>query len=203
VSISFAVTKTKATFFLLAAVVLSGCSAGLENTPDAAPVVKADKPFAAAGSIEMNLEGGDYTVQTSSDDHVRVSFAGNIGTATADLAVTGTHATLAVKNTPHNNFRATLEVPATSDLNIHLSGGNLSIGKITGNKDINSTAGNVKMAIPSANEYASVDASVKAGNLDAGPFGNSSSGVMPHLNWTGSGKYTLHATLGAGNLKFE
>jgi hypothetical protein len=195
--------RSKTTLTFLAAIALASCSSRIESVSDTAPVVKVDKPFAAAGSIEMQLEGGDYSIRASPDERIRVSFSGNTGNATADLGTNGTHANLAIKETPHNNFRATVEVPATADLTIHLAGGNLEVAAIKGNKDIDSKAGNVEIAVPNSNDYGAVDASVAAGNLDAGPFGDSGSGLAPHLKWSGSGKYTLHASLGAGNLELK
>lgn len=193
--------KSKANLTLLTAlaVALASCT----SRPEQAPVVKADKPFAAAGSVEMQLDGGDYIVRAGPVERIQVSFAGNIGNAVADLETNGALAKLAVRDTPHSNFRATVEVPATADLTIHLTGGNLEVGAIKGNKDIESKAGNVEIATPNSSEYGSVDAAVTAGNLDAGPFGDSSSGVAPHLKWSGTGKYTLHASLGAGNLELK
>lgn len=151
----------------------------------------------------MQLDGGDYIVRAGSDERIRVSFAGDTGNATADLGTSGTHANLTIKDTPHSNFRATVEVPAAADLTVHLTGGNLEVGAITGNKDIDSKAGNVGISIPNSGDYAAVDAAVKVGNLDAGPFGESGSGLSPRLKWSGPGKYTLHATLGAGNLELK
>lgn len=199
ISLGEATMKSKATFILLTAIALVSCSSG----PEQAPVTKVDKPFAAAGAVSMQLDGGDYTVRASPDDRIRVSFAGHTGDAAADLTVAGTHANLTIRNTPHSNFRATIEVPATSDLVVHLSGGNLDVAPVTGNKDIDSKAGNVGITIPNANDYAAVDASVTAGSLNGGPFGDSASGLSPHLQWSGSGKYTLHASLGAGNLELK
>ena len=194
-----AVMKSRAILVVLATIVLSSCSPG----PERAPVVKADKPFAAAGSVEMQLESGDYTIRASPDERVRVTFSGNTGNATADLGTSGAHATLAIKDTPHSSFRATVEVPATADLTIRLSAGNLSIGAIAGNKDVESKAGNVEIAIPNSKDYGAVDLAVKVGNLDAGSFGDSSSGISPHFKWSGPGKYTLRARLGAGNLELK
>jgi hypothetical protein len=194
-----AVMKSKTHLVLLAAIALASCS----SKPDQPPAMKLDQPFAAAGSIEMQLDGGDYTIRASPDEHIRVSFTGDPGNAVANLESTGTHANLAIKDTPHSNFRATVEVPATSDLTVHLSGGNLEVAAITGNKAIDAQAGNVGIAIPNSNDYASVDASVKAGNLTGGPFGNSGSGFAPSLKWSGPGKYTLRASLGAGNLELK
>jgi hypothetical protein len=199
ISFGKAVMKSKANAVLLAAIVLASCSRG----PEQPPVTKADKPFAAAGSIEMQLEGGDYAIRASPDERIRVSFAGNTGNAAADLGTSGTHANLAIRDTPHNNFRATVEVPATTELTIHLTGGNLEVAGITGSKEIDSKAGNVGILIPNPNDYGTVDAAVKVGNLDAGAFGHSGSGLSPHLKWSGPGKYTLRASLGAGNLELK
>ena len=194
-----AVMKSKVIFVLIPAIALASCL----STPDQPPVMKVDKPFAAAGGIEMQLDGGDYTIRASPDERIRVSFAGNTGDATADLGTSGTHANLTIKNTPHSNFRATVEVPAKADLTVHLNAGNLEVAAITGNKDIDSKAGNVEISTPNSNDYGTVDATVKVGNLDAGPFGDSGSGLSPHLKWSGPGKYTLRASLGAGNLELK
>ncbi len=148
----------------------------------------------------MQLDGGDYIIRASPNERIRVLFAGTTGNAAADLATSGTHANLAIRDTPHSNFRATIEVPATVDVTVHLTGGNLQVAAITGNKEIDSKAGNVEISIPNSNDYGTVDAAVKVGNLDGGPFVDSGSGLSPHLKWSGPGKYTLRASLGAGNL---
>lgn len=192
--------KSKTNLVLLAAIALASCST---TKPEQPPVMKDDKPFAAAGTIEMNLDGGDYIIRAGADEHIRVSFAGDTGNASSDLGITGTHANLAIKETPHSNFRATVEVPATADLTVHLSGGNLEVAAIAGNKDIDSKAGNIRISIPNANDYGAADATVTAGNLDGGPFGDSGSGISPHLKWSGPGKYKLRVSLGAGNLELK
>jgi hypothetical protein len=191
--------KSKTSLAILVALGLASCS----STPDQPAAVKVEKPFAAGGNIEMQLEGGDYVVRAAPDERIRVSFGGNTGNAVAELNTNGTHANLAIRDTPHNNFRATVEVPEAADLAVHLTGGDLQIAAITGNKQIDSKAGNVEISISNANEYGSVDASVIAGNLDAGPFGNSGSGLSPHLKWSGPGKYGLRVNLGAGNLELK
>jgi hypothetical protein len=197
------VLTSRTSFVILVALGLASCSS-TPDRPQAVPqAVKVEKPFAAAGSIEMQLEGGDYVVRAAPDDRIRVFFGGNTGNAVADLATNGTHANLAIRDTPHNNFQATVEVPTAADLTVHLTGGNLEIAAITGNKDIDNKAGDVKISVSNPNDYGSVDASVKVGNLSAGPFGDSGSGLSPHLKWSGPGKYGLRANLGAGNLELK
>jgi hypothetical protein len=48
-----------------------------------------------------------------------------------------------------------------------------------------------------------VDASVKAGDIDARVFGGSKCGLFQHFTWSGQGKRTLRAHLGAGNLELR
>src|SRR5262249_9697285 len=145
------VLKSKTSFVILVALGLASCS----SRPDQPQAVKVEKPFAAAGSIEMQLEGGDYVVRAAPDERIRVSFGANTGNAVADLATNGTHANLAIRDTPHNNFQATVEVPKAADLAVHLTGGNLAIAAITGNKEVDSKAGNVEISISNANDYGS------------------------------------------------
>ena len=184
---------------VLVGVALTGCSSGT-NQPLA---LKTEEPFVSAGHIEMHLDGGNYEIRPAAADQLRVSFGGNTGDATAEVTTNGTEAKVTVKNTPHTNFQARIEVPKTSDLVIRLTGGNLEMAAITGNKDIDSQAGNMEIKVGDPNDYAGVDATVKVGNLDGGPFGNSDSLVSHHLTWSGHGKYQLRAILGAGNLELQ
>jgi hypothetical protein len=169
-----------------------------ETSAQMAPV--ADKSFVADGKIDVDLDGGAYEIKTAADNHIRVAVSGAPGNAKVDVAVSGSSAAVKIKDTPHRNFQAIVEVPATADIVVRLSGGELKIDAITGNKDVESYAGNVQIAVGDANDYAHVDATVKAGDIDARPFGGSKSGLMQEFTWSGSGKHTLRAHLGAGNL---
>ena len=162
------------------------------------PVVS-EKAFVAGGTINLQLDGGSYEVRAAADNHIRVALNRNVGNAKAELMVDGTHADVKVKDTK-NNFQATIDVPQAADLVVRLSGGELTMAAITGNKDIESYGGDIKIGVGDPNDYASVDASVKAGDLQAGPFGAAKSGLLQHFTWSGQGKYTLRANLGAGNL---
>ena len=167
------------------------------------PKAAADKPFVAGGTINLELDGGNYNIQPASDNHIRVTLSGTAGQPRVDVTANGTHADVKVKDTPRNNFEATIEVPKTADLVVRLSAGNLTIGPIAGNKDVESYAGNVEIAVGDSNDYSSVDASVKAGDIDARVFGGSKSGLFQHFTWSGKGKHTLRAHLGAGNLELR
>jgi len=175
--------------------------AGDTSTPATSSVI-ADKLFVTAGKINLELDGGAYVVRTTADNHIRVALSGNTGNAKAELTADETAATVQVKDTPRN-FRATIEVPPVADLVVHFKGGELVMEPITGNKDVQSYGGEIKIGIGSPDEYSSVDASVKVGEIDASAFGGSNSGFLPHFTWSGKGKYTLRANLAAGSLSLR
>jgi hypothetical protein len=184
------------------AVIVLGCVA-------AASVLQAqfgvtEKVFVSAGRIEMQLGAGSYTIRPASGTHIRVTIGSESGRARVALTANATRATVAVTETPSNNFQATIEVPKTSDLIVRLSGGNLVLSGISGNKDIDSVAGNAEISIGDPNEYASMEATVKAGDLNVGAFSGAktedSFGLLHRASWSGKGRYTLRANLGAGNL---
>jgi hypothetical protein len=151
----------------------------------------------------MQLDGGSYEIRPAAGDRIAVRLTGNVGAAKADISVEGAQADVKVQDTPHNNFHATIEVPKTADLVVQLSGGNLDMAAIAGNKDIESTAGNVTILVGNPDDYASVDAAVKAGDLNAPAFGGAKSGLLQQFNWSGRGKYRLRVRLGAGNLELR
>lgn len=163
-----------------------------------------EKIFVSAGRIEMQLGGGSYTIRPASGTFIRVTLGDNAGRARVDLTTNLSRANVAVTDTPSGDFAATIEVPKTSDLIIRASGGNLVLSGITGNKDIDSLAGNTEISIGDPNEYASMDAQVKAGDLNVGAFPGAktsdSFGLLHRAAWSGKGKYTLRVNLGAGNL---
>jgi len=164
----------------------------------------ADKAFVSGGKVDIHLDAGDYEVRAAADNHVRVTMTGRTGNATVDVAVDGKHADVTVRNTSYTNFRCIVEVPKESDVAIRLSAGDLKVGPITGSKDIESTAGDVKIAVGNPDDYASVDASVSVGDLSGGPFGSASGEFVSHsIKKTGKGWRTFRAHLGAGDLKLD
>ncbi len=159
-----------------------------------------EKPFASGGKIEMQLSAGGYTVRPGDGNAIRVTLGGNVGATKVEVTTGDAQASVSVKETPNNNFQATIDVPRSADLVIRLTAGDLKVEAIGGNKDIESYAGNVDIVTGDSKDYASVDASVRAGDIKAGAFGESQSGLFRSLTWSGTGKYTLRARLTAGNL---
>lgn len=183
----------------LAALLIAPVSLSAQN-----PGSPAEKDFVSGGKIEMTLESGDYHIRASSDDriHVRWNEASAKGVR-VKLTANGKSAELHVENTPHNNFHATIEVPAVTDVRVRLTAGNLEMAPIKGDKDIEANAGDLNISVGSSNDWDEVDASVTAGDLHAPAFHAAKGGLFRSLKWKGPGKYRLHVHLTAGDIRLR
>jgi len=164
-----------------------------------------EQPFAPGGRIELWLDAGEFEVKAARDNRIRVTLTSRVGDTRIELTANGAQGKVVLRNAPRIGFEAVIEVPKRSDLMIRMTAGDLDVSGITGSKDIESLAGDVRIEVGGVENYASVDASVKIGSLAAGPFGAKNEGRFGEsINWTGKGKYTLRARLLAGgDLKLE
>jgi len=158
-----------------------------------------EKDFVSGGKVEMTLESGGYNIRASSDNRIHVRWNEASG-ARVKLTTNGQSADLRVENTPHNNFHATIEVPALTDVRVRLTAGNLEMAGIKGDKDLEANAGNLNISVGSSNDWGDVDASVTAGDLHAPAFQAATGGLFRSFKWKGPGKYRLHAHLMAGDI---
>ena len=162
----------------------------------------AEKDFVSGGRIKMTLESGDYKILASSDNRIHVRW-NEASRTRVKLTTNGNSAELRVENTPHNNFHATIEVPALTDLRIRLTAGDMSVTGIKGDKDIEIHAGDLNLSVGNSSDWGDVDASVTAGDINASPFQASKGGLFRSFHWKGPGKYKLHVHLTAGDVNLR
>jgi hypothetical protein len=162
-----------------------------------------DKAFPKAGAIRMKLAAGDYRITGRSEDRIRVAWRAdrpeNAANLRAEATVTGNTAVITTGGF-RNGVHFTIDVPSRSDIDIDLSAGDLEVRGIEGNKKVESWAGDVSIDIGQPEQYRHVEASVRAGDLNALPFKVSKGGLMRSFSWKGPGPYSLHAKLFAGDL---
>ena len=189
--------KTISATILLAVLSVTPITLGAQTS--GSPV---EKDFVSGGRVVITLESGDYDIGASTDNRIHVRWNEASG-ARVKLTTNGNSADLRVKNTPHNNFHATLEVPALTDLRIRLTAGDLRVSGIKGDKDIEANAGDLNISVGSSSDWGDVDASVTAGDINASPFRASKGGLFRSLKWQGPGKYKLHVHLTAGDVNLR
>ncbi|HEY2360536.1 MAG TPA: DUF4097 family beta strand repeat-containing protein [Candidatus Angelobacter sp.] len=187
---------------LLAGILLMPMSLITQNLFAQSSGSPAEKDFVSGGKVEMTLESGDYDIRASSDNRIHVRWNEANG-ARVKLTTNGKSADLRVENTPHNDFHATIAVPAVADLRIRLTAGDLRVSGIKGDKDIEANAGDVIVSVGSANDWGDVDASVTAGDLHAPAFKAATGGLFRSIKWKGPGKYRLHVHLTAGDVNLR
>jgi hypothetical protein len=162
-----------------------------------------DSGFVKGGSIRMKLKAGDYRISGSPDDKIRVAWrvdrAGDADHPKAAVEIHGKTAVLTTGGDTHN-VHFTIDVPARSDIDVDLTAGDLEVRGIEGNKRVESWAGDVSIEVGRPEQYRTVNASVRAGDLNARPFNVSKGGLLRSFSWTGQGNYSLAVKLFAGDL---
>ncbi len=187
---------------LLAGISLMSMSLVTQNLFAQSSGSPAEKDFVSGGKVEMTLESGDYDIRASSDNRIHVRWNEANG-ARVKLTTNGKSADLRVENTPHNDFHATIEVPAVADMRIRLTAGDLRVSGIKGDKDIEANAGDIIVSVGSSSDWGDVDASVTAGDLHAPAFKAATGGLFRSIKWKGPGKYRLHVHLTAGDVNLR
>jgi hypothetical protein len=184
---------------ILGLVVLGGAALAGRAPAPAQPIEKA---FARGGRIEFRLGAADYRISGRSEDKIRITWQAEKGDGagvrvTAD--VSGSTAIVRTSSSDHN-VHYTIDVPSRSDVDVDLSAGDIELRGIEGSKRLESWAGDVIIDVGKAEQYRQVDASVRAGDISAAPFNQSTGGLFRSVRWTGKGPYSLIVRLFAGDL---
>jgi hypothetical protein len=170
------------------------------------PATSLEKPFAAGGRIAMDLSAGEYEITGAADPRIRLDWdvrdPDRLDDVDNRVTVNGTDARVSTDG-PSGNFRVRIQVPTPSNLRIRLTAGEMAIKGIEGDKDVELHAGELDIDVVRAEDYGRVDAGVWAGEIHASAFRITKEGLFRSFDWSGKGKYRLHAHLKAGELKLH
>jgi hypothetical protein len=187
---------------LLVSLILSTCVARAADVGQASAEVQ--EKFAAGGFVRLHLSPGGYTIRAGDPNTIHISY----GAANSDqvkqvkvkIRAGSASADVFISDTPHNNFRATIEVPARTDLRVRLFAGEVVIEELEGDKDVEVDAGRIEIRIPNPDLYGRRDASVHAGSIEGSAFAVSKGGLFRSWEQKGPGKYRLHAHVATGEI---
>src|SRR5215813_2586589 len=165
-----------------------------------------EKAFASGGDVQLRLSADDYKVVPTNDDRIIVSWDASKdlnGRVRATIHTSGSQATVQT-NFPRD-FRKrpalTIQIPSRSNVKVRLSAGDLTVGPVEGNLDVEVHVGDLRLEIHDPERFASVDASTTVGELMPGPFKQNPKGWLGGaLKCQGSDAYKLHAHVGTGDL---
>jgi hypothetical protein len=160
--------------------------------------------FPSGHKLRMHLRSGEFRIVGHGDNRVAVHLSGRNADDARDLTVrfrrSDNTADLRVFGGPKNDLEVTIEVPSSAILFVRMPAGDLSIEGVSGDKDVELHFGDLTISVGNAADYNHVDASVMSGGLEAAPFGESHGGLFRSFEKNGTGKYRLHAHVGAGDL---
>jgi hypothetical protein len=187
---------------------LTTCLVGLGAAAAAADdQATAEHNVPAGSSIRLHLEAGTYTIEGTDSEKVVVTYRTRSAVALKEVRVQFREGSsglgVSVRDTPHNDFSATIEIPRRCNLWVRLTAGDLTIEDIEGDKDIESRAGDVTIEVPHPEQYGRVDAALWAGDINATVFNVSKDGLFRSFEHSGPGKYRLHVHLLAGDLTLK
>jgi len=160
--------------------------------------------FPSGSNLRLHLRSGEFRIVGHSDNRIAVHLSGRNADNARDLTVrfrrSDNDGNLRIFGGPKNNLEVTIEVPSSAMLFVRMLAGDLTVEGIAGDKDVELHFGDLTIAVGNAADYSHVDASVMSGDLEAAPFGESHGGLFRSFEKSGSGKYKLHAHVGAGDL---
>jgi len=163
--------------------------------------------FPSGGQLRMHIRSGDLRIVGSDENKIEIRYWGKNASRAHDVKISlrtaGSTGELRVAGGPRNDFQIEIRVPKISDLYLRMPAGDAQVDGIVGNKNVKIHAGDLMLQIGAPEEYASANASVLAGDLDAGPFGVTKDGLFRSFRHQGPGKYTLYAHVGAGDLTLK
>ena len=163
--------------------------------------------FSSGGRLDLNLRSGEVTVRGTDENKVKVRFdpknSEDLKYVRVSFKAAGHNGTLKISGGPRNDFRIRIDIPKNSDLRLRVAAGDVNVEDLVGDKDVEMWAGDLTMRVGSASDYGKVDASVRAGDLDMGPFGVSKSGLFRSYETTGTGTHRLHVHVTAGDVELR
>ena len=160
--------------------------------------------FPSGGQLRMHIRSGDLKIVGSDENKIEIRCWGKNASRARDVKISlrtaGSTGELRVAGGPRNDFQIEIRVPKVSDLYLRMPAGEAQVDRVVGNKNVQIHAGDLTLQIGAPEEYASANASVVAGDLDARPFGVTKDGLFRSFRHQGPGKHTLYAHVGAGDL---
>lgn len=160
--------------------------------------------LAPGANLRLHLHDGDFRIVGSDSEKISVHVEGkNVEQAKhirIQLKRSNGTVDLKLSHVPKNELQVTIEIPRSTNLYARMRGGDLSVEGVVGDKDLELTGGNLTIQVGSPEDYASVDLSVRFGDVSGTQFGDPKGWLGNSVRKDGNGKYRLHAHVMAGDL---
>jgi DUF4097 and DUF4098 domain-containing protein YvlB len=191
-------------FLLLAPVVFASDDWNFEDT-------RTDvRDFVSGGMLHVRLGVGDVRITRGDSSRIRLRYTvksrheRNVKEAKVDFDVHGNDANIELHAPSGGNtsFDVELEVPQTTNLDVHDKVGDLNIDGIEGDKDLELSVGDIRVTADQ-DGYRTVRATTSIGDVSGSGYGETSGWLGKTLRYNGGGKYELRAHVSVGDITLE
>jgi len=168
------------------------------------------REFVAGGMLHVRLGVGDLHIKRSDSNQIRLHYTvksrreSRVKEAHVDIEIRGrdAHIEFHAPSGGNTQFDVELEVPQTTNLDVHEKVGDLTVEDIEGDKDLELSVGDIRVAAARA-AYHLVRASAGIGDVNGDGYGETSGWLGKTLKYHGDGKYELRAHVGVGDITLE
>jgi hypothetical protein len=168
------------------------------------------RDFVAGGMVHVHLSVGDLRIKRSDSNKIRLHYTvksrreSHVKDAHVDIEVRGNDARIEFHAPSGGNtqFDVELEVPQSTNLDVHEKVGDLTVEDIEGDKDLELSVGDIRVTVGRV-AYHLVRASAGIGDVNGDGYGETSGWLGKTLKYHGDGKYELRAHVGVGDITLE
>lgn len=168
------------------------------------------RDFVSGGSVHVHATVGDVHIRRGTSNQLRLEYTvksrreSNVKKAIVDFDVHGNEADISFHAPTGGNteFDVDLEVPASTNLDVHEKVGDMTVENIDGDKDLELGVGDIRVA-NGASGYRVIHASTGIGDVNGADYGETSGWLGKTLKYHGEGKYELRAHVGVGDIHLE
>jgi hypothetical protein len=168
------------------------------------------RDFVAGGMLHVRMSVGDLHIKRSDSNKIRLHYTvksrleSRVKDAHVDIDIHGRDANIEFHAPTSGNtqFDVELEVPQSTNLDVHEKVGDMTIENIEGDKDLELGVGDIRVAVGRA-AYHLVRASTSIGDVNGEGYGETSGWLGKTLKYHGEGKYELNAHVSVGDITLE
>jgi hypothetical protein len=167
------------------------------------------REFSPGGMLHVHLKVGDLHIRRGGASKISLRYTikshheRSIRNSSVDFDVRGSNATLDFHApTSNTEFDVELEVPANTNVDVHMKVGDLTVENVEGDKDLELAVGDIRV-IREPSTYHLVRASTGIGDVNSDGYGETSGWLGKTLKYNGDGKYELRAHVGVGDITLE
>jgi hypothetical protein len=169
------------------------------------------RDFTAGGIVRVRLGVGDLRITRSDSTQIHLRYTvksrseSRMKDAHVNFEVHGRDAEIEFHApiSANTQFDVELEVPQNTNLNVHDKVGDVTIEEIEGDKDLQLSVGDIRLA-GGHSTYRTVLASTRIGDVNgADSYGEPNGWLGKTLDYHGAGKYDLRAHVRVGDITLE